>query len=135
VEKTRTHHYPVADKMMELEGRWFIGRFAPRELLEGVGRYLRLETPERRDELLAAIRTRAEELEEADKDPPVDPQSKGMLALTSTVLAAYETPLPVFDGDQRRTLLFLQHVVGAVAQPRSRSPMRRWASARIRLAP
>jgi hypothetical protein len=39
-----------------------------------------------------------------------------MLALTTTVLAAYETLLPVFDGDQRRTILFLQHVPGVVAQ-------------------
>jgi len=43
-----------------------MGRFAPRELLEGVGRYLRLQTPERRDELLDVIRTRAEEIAEAD---------------------------------------------------------------------
>jgi len=51
-----------------------------------------------------------------DKDLPVDSQSEGMLALTSTVLAAYETLLPLFDDDQRRTILFLQHVVGAVAR-------------------
>jgi hypothetical protein len=111
-----SHRRPVRDKLMELEGRWFMGRFAPRELLEGIGRYLRLETPERQKELLAAIRTRAEQLAEEDKDLPVDGQSEGMLALTSTVLAAYETLLPVFDGDQRRTILFLQHVVGAVAR-------------------
>ncbi len=93
-----------------------MGRAGPGEMLEGVGRYLRLETPERRDELLAAIRTRARQLEEADKDLPVDGPSTGMLALTSTVLAAYETLLPVFDGDQRRTILFLQHVLDAVAR-------------------
>jgi hypothetical protein len=110
------HRRPVRDKLMELEGRWFMGRFAPRELLDGIDRYLRLETPERREELLAAIGTRAEELTEADQDLPVDGQSQGMLALTSTVLAAYETLLPIFDGDQRRTILFLQHVVGAVAR-------------------
>jgi hypothetical protein len=34
----------------------------------------------------------------------------------STVLAAYETLLPLFDNDERRTILFLQHVVGAVAR-------------------
>ena len=51
-----------------------------------------------------------------DKDLPVDSQSEGMLALASTVLAAYETLLPLFDDDQRRTILFLQHVVGAVAR-------------------
>jgi hypothetical protein len=111
-----SHRRPVRDKLMELEGRWFMGRFAPRELLDGIDSYLRLETPEHRDELLAAIRTRAEQLQEQDKDLPVDGQSEGMLALTSTVLAAYETLLPLFDGDQRRTILFLQHVVGAVAR-------------------
>jgi len=110
------HTYHVGDKLMELEGRWFMGRFAPRELLDGIDQYLRLETPERRKELLDTIRTRAEQLQEADKDLPVDSQSEGMLALTSTVLAAYETLLPLFDDDQRRTILFLQHVVGAVAR-------------------
>ena len=108
------HH--LRDRLGEIEGRWFMGRFAPRELLDGISTYLRLETPERQDELLTAIRDRAAEIEEADKDLPVDGQSAGMLALTSTVLAAYETLLPVFDGDERRTRLFLQHVVGAVAR-------------------
>jgi hypothetical protein len=39
-----------------------------------------------------------------------------MLALTSAILAAHETLLPLFDGDEHRTILFLQHVVGAVAR-------------------
>jgi hypothetical protein len=47
---------------------------------------------------------------------PVDGPSKGMLALTSAILAAHETLLPLFDGDEHRTILFLQHVVGAVAR-------------------
>lgn len=110
------HRRPVRDKFLELEGRWFMGRFAPREFLDGIDRYLRLETPERRQELLDAIRSRAKELQEEDQDLPVDPQSEGMLALTSTMLAAYETLLPLFDNDQRRTILFLQQIVGAVAQ-------------------
>src|SRR5262249_9212418 len=95
--------------------------------LEGIGRLLRLETPERKDELLALIRTRAEELEEADRDLPVDGPSQGMLALTTTVLAAYEALLPVFDEDQRRTILFLQHVLGAAAVgDRLRAPRQAW---------
>jgi hypothetical protein len=110
------HRRPLRDKFLELEGRWFMGRFAPREFLDGIDRYLRLETPERRKELLDTIRTRAEELQEEDQDLPVDPQSEGMLALTSTMLAAYQTLLPLFDNDQRRTILFLQQIVGAVAQ-------------------
>lgn len=110
------HRRPVRDKFLALEGRWFMGGFAPREFLNGIDRYLRLEDPERRKELLEAIKTRAEELQEEDQDLPVDPQSEGMLALTSTILAAYETLLPLFDNDQRRTILFLQRVVGAVAQ-------------------
>jgi hypothetical protein len=92
------------------------GRFAPREFLDGIDRYLRLEDPERRKDLLEAIRTRAEQLQEQDKDLPVDPQSEGVLALISTMLAAYEILLPLFDNDQRRTILFLQQIVGAVAQ-------------------
>ena len=110
------HRRPVRGKMGELEGRWLMGRVAPWELLEGIGRYLRLDTPERKDELLALIRTRAGELEEADQDLPVDGPSQGMLALPTTVLAAYEALLPVFGEDQRRTILFLQHVLGAVAR-------------------
>jgi hypothetical protein len=111
-----SHRCPARDKFLELEGRWFMGRFAPREFLDGIDRYLRLETPERRKELLDTIHTRAEELQEQDQDLPVDPQSEGMLALTSTMLAAYQTLLPIFDDDQRRTILFLQQIVGAVAQ-------------------
>ena len=57
------HRHHVGDKLMELEGRWFMGRFAPRELLDGIDQYLRLETPERRKELLDTIRTRAEQLQ------------------------------------------------------------------------
>jgi hypothetical protein len=38
------HRRPVRGKMWELEGRWLMGRVAPREMLEGIGRYLRLET-------------------------------------------------------------------------------------------
>ncbi len=114
--ESANRRHPVRGKMWELEGRWLMGRVAPREMLEGIGRYLRLETPERKDELLALIRTRAEELEEADQDLPVDGPSEGMLALTTTVLAAYEALLPVFGEDQRRTILFLQHVLGAVAR-------------------
>jgi hypothetical protein len=36
------HRRPVRGKMGELEGRWLMGRVAPREMLEGIGRYLRL---------------------------------------------------------------------------------------------
>jgi len=85
--ESASHRHPVRGKLWELEGRWLMGRAGPGEMLEGIGRYLRLETPERRDELLAAIRTRAKQLEEADKDLPVDGPSTGMLALTSTALA------------------------------------------------
>jgi hypothetical protein len=81
-----SHRRPAGDKLMELEGRSFMGRFAPRELLDGIDGYLSLETPEHRDQLLAAIRTRAEQLQEQDKDLPVDGQSEGMLALTSALL-------------------------------------------------
>jgi hypothetical protein len=33
------HRRPVRGKMWELEGRWLMGRVAPREMLEGIGRY------------------------------------------------------------------------------------------------
>jgi hypothetical protein len=110
------HRRPVRDKFLALEGRWFMGRFAPRELLDVIDRHLRLQAPERREDLLDAIRARAEEIAEADKDLPVDSQSEDMLAFTSTILTAYEILLPIFDNDQRRTVLFLQRVVGEVAR-------------------
>jgi hypothetical protein len=100
-------------KFWEVEGRWFMGRVMPGELLEGIGRYLRLATPEQQDELLATIKTRAQEISEADKDMPVDGQSEGFLAITSPILAAYEVLLPIFD-DEERTILFLRHVVGGL---------------------
>ncbi|MBM2623786.1 L-2-amino-thiazoline-4-carboxylic acid hydrolase [Actinoplanes sp. LDG1-06] len=101
---------------MALEGRWFMGRFAPRELLEGIDLYLRREAPGEREKILDTIRVRAGEIATQDADMPVDPQSEGMLALTSTVQAAYEVLLPVLGGDERRTVLFLRHVVGEVAR-------------------
>jgi hypothetical protein len=44
----------------------------------------------------------------------VDGPSKGMLSLSAVVLAAAQVLSPVFDGDSRRTILFLQHVLGTV---------------------
>lgn len=107
---------PVADKVMELEGRWMMGRLGPHDLYDGIDRFLRLEESEKKDELLGTIRARTRELQDADADMPVDGPSKGMLALTAAILAAYETLLPLFEGDEHRTILFLQHVVGAVAR-------------------
>jgi hypothetical protein len=46
----------------------------------------------------------------------VDASSKGALALGAVALAAFETLLPVFDGDKWRTILYLQHVMGTVLQ-------------------
>lgn len=34
--------------------------------------------------------------------------------MSAVVLAAFEVPRPEFDGDERRTILFLQHVFGEV---------------------
>ncbi|MGY1641471.1 L-2-amino-thiazoline-4-carboxylic acid hydrolase [Geodermatophilus sp. SYSU D00703] len=106
----------MADRLVQLEGRWLMGRLGPHDLYEGIEGLLRLEDAERREQLLGTIRSRAEELAAANGDMPVDGPSKGMLTLSSAVLAAYETLLPVFDGDARRTILFLQHVVGVVAR-------------------
>jgi hypothetical protein len=75
---------------------------------------LHLVAPEREEELSAAIRARAEELAEADKDMVVDKPSEGALRIGVAVLASFETLLPLFDGDERRTILYLQHVMGEV---------------------
>jgi hypothetical protein len=56
-----------------------MGRVMPRQFLDGIGEYLDLEAPERKDELIKAVRARAEELIDADQDMVVDEPSKGGL--------------------------------------------------------
>ena len=104
----------ATDAVMAAEGRWMMGRHGPRELIDGIGAYLARATPDRADELVAAIRKRRAELAEAGRDMIVDGPSAGMLELSATVLAAYETLLPIFADDRRRTLRYLQHVVGSL---------------------
>jgi hypothetical protein len=104
----------VGDKILGAEAHWLMGRVMPRMFLDGIGEYLDLEAPERKDELIKAVRARAEELVDADQHMIVDEPSKGALAITAVVLAAFEQLLPLFDGDERRTILFLQHVMGTV---------------------
>ena len=104
----------VGDKVLGAEAHWMMGRVMPRQFLDGIGEYLDLEAPEREDELIMAVRARAEELADADRDLVVDEPSKGALAISAVVLAAFEQLIPLFDGDERRKILFLQHVVGTV---------------------
>jgi len=101
-------------KLWELEARWTMGRVVPRDLLSTIGLHLRREAPQRRAFVLAVIRRRAEEIREEDADLPVDAPSEGMLALAATLLAAHETLLDVFDGDDRRTVAYLTHALGTV---------------------
>jgi hypothetical protein len=91
-----------------------MGRVMPRQFLDGIGEYLDLEAPERKDELIKAVRARAEELIDADQDMVVDEPSKGALAISAGARASFEQLLPLFDGDERRTILLLQHVMGTV---------------------
>jgi hypothetical protein len=102
--------------MLGAEGNWLMGRVMPRQFLDGVGKYLHHFEPENEDEVLAAIDARAAELVEEDQDLVTDGPSKGALAISALVLATYENVLPLFDGDQRRTILFLQHVMGGVLE-------------------
>ena len=60
-----------------------MGRVMAGDFLEGVDKYLHLVAPEREEELSAAIRARAEELAEADKDMVVDKPSEAALGLVS----------------------------------------------------
>lgn len=65
-----------------------------------------------------------------DADLAVDAPSAGMLAISATVLAAYETLLPVLGGGEQRTILLLRHVFGLALRrstdvPRRCSP---WAT-------
>jgi len=99
---------------MGAEAHWLMGRVMPREFLDEVGKYLHHVAPEREDELTATIKARAEEIAEANKDLAVDGRSEGSLAICAVVLASYETLLPLFDGDERRAILYLQHATGPV---------------------
>jgi hypothetical protein len=58
----------VAERLMVIEGRWLMGRIIPRQLLANLGRHLALVTPGREQEVIAAIRTQADEITEADRD-------------------------------------------------------------------
>jgi hypothetical protein len=64
------------------------GRVTPRQFLDGIGQYLDLEAPERKDELIKAVRVRAEELIDAGQDMVVDEPSKGALAISAVALAS-----------------------------------------------
>jgi L-2-amino-thiazoline-4-carboxylic acid hydrolase len=104
----------LRERILGAESRWIMGRVMAGDFLKGVGEYLHLVAPEREDELMAAIKARAEELAEADEDMVVDKPSEGALGVGVAVLASFETLLPLFDGDERRTILYLQHVMGTV---------------------
>ena len=57
----------LKDRIFGAEGHWLMGRVMPRQLLDGVGKYLEHFAPDRKDEVLAGIDERAEELVEDDK--------------------------------------------------------------------
>jgi hypothetical protein len=63
----------LRDRILGAESRWVMAG----DFLKGVGEYLHLVTPEREDELMAAIKARAEELADADEDMVVDKPSEG----------------------------------------------------------
>jgi L-2-amino-thiazoline-4-carboxylic acid hydrolase len=100
--------------MLAAEAHWVMGRVMPREFLGGVGETLDHVAPERKDELMDAIGARAGELVAEDQDMATDGPAKGALAICAVVLASFEKLVPVFDGDKRRTILYLQHVMSTV---------------------
>ena len=104
----------VGEKILGAEAHWMMGRVMPRQFLDGIGEYLDLEASERKDELVKTIQARAEELVDIDHDMVVDEPSKGALAISAVALASFEQLRPVFDEDERRTILLLQHVMGTV---------------------
>ena len=106
----------LKDRIFGAEGHWLMGRVMPRQFLDGVGKYLEHFAPDRKEEVLAAIDERAEELVEEDKEMATDGPGKGALAICAVALASYENLLPLFDQNERRTILFLQHVMGGVLE-------------------
>ena len=75
----------ASERIMGAEAHWLMGRVMPREFLEEVGKYLHHLAPEREDELMAAIKARAEEIAEASKDLAADGRSEGSLAICAVV--------------------------------------------------
>ena len=97
----------LRSRILGAESRWIMGRVRASDFLNGVGEYLHLVAPDREDELITVIKARAEELADADEDMVVDKPSEGALGVGVAVLASFETLLPLFDGDERRTILYL----------------------------
>jgi hypothetical protein len=54
----------VGDKLLGAEGHWLMGRVMPRQFLDGVGKYLEHFQPDRKDEVIDAIKARAAEVVE-----------------------------------------------------------------------
>lgn len=104
----------LGKKILGAESHWLMGRVMPREFLDGIGKHLHHVSPQREDEVVDAIKARVAQLADANEDMIIDEPSKGALAISATVLAAYEELLPLFNGDERRTILYLQHVMGTV---------------------
>jgi L-2-amino-thiazoline-4-carboxylic acid hydrolase len=104
----------VGEKISGAEAHWMMGRVMPRQFLNGIGEYLDQEASERKDELIKTIQARAEELVDIDHDMVVDEPSKGALAISAVALASFEQLRPLFDEDERRTILLLQQVMGTV---------------------
>ena len=82
----------LRDRILGTESRWVMGRVMAGDFLDGVGEYLHLVASEREDELMTAIKTRVEELAEADEDMVVDKPSEGALGVGVAVLASVLLP-------------------------------------------
>jgi hypothetical protein len=104
-----------ANRVLRAEGTWLFGSFIPRELLRHLPEHLAVLAPGREHELRASIERRSRELVDENRDLIVDGPSKGMLGMSAVVLAAYEQLRGVV-GDDRRTILFLQHLFVEVLQ-------------------
>lgn len=104
----------ATERALALQGRWLMGRLFPHQFLRGIEKHLRQVAPGRERELVERIGERARELIEQDSDLAVDGPAEGMLAMSATVLASYETLPPELDDDGVRTIVFLQRVMGGV---------------------
>lgn len=103
-----------SQRILNAEGHWLMGRVLPHQLLEGIGSHLSLVAPGRTEELVRAVSQRAGQLAELDRDLAVDGAAEGMVAMSAVLLAAFEMLRVHFEDDDRRTILFLQHVFGEV---------------------
>jgi L-2-amino-thiazoline-4-carboxylic acid hydrolase len=100
----------LGDRIAQLAGGWLMAEFSTPRFLKHLREHLTTAAAGREKELVDRVEARAQEIFDADSAAlVVDTGSRGMLAMSAAVLAAFEV-LGDVVADRDRTILFLQHV-------------------------